>query len=577
MTEDPQSARAAEPGNDPSVSDPTAILEGYPGPALVLGAGNSVEASNPRGAGVEALLKHGALPEILTLASKARESHAIAVGTLSLTGSKGQVVLEVTVLPWGRAGRLMVLARDLTTERNLRAALVESRQRYKDLVDVSSDFSWEVDAAGRFLFVSPKGAIGYRADQLVERQARDFVVDPDDYDPLPFVSRTPMENVEMWMRRADGKTACVVLSTVPLIDDSGAWIGARGSAKDVTEERAAEAELSRARRREQLLSYVVGTIRDEVDPTNMLGAAARATHQALSADGCRIFRLVGKETFAVAAESGALDNVDDLKKAFDVKDTEGAVSNMQIGKWNVLAATTRHRHAVNGAVTVWRDAAKAPWDEDQRALIASVAAQLGIANEQITNHERILNLSRTDGMTGLLNRRAFFEEDLPRRLQRLQRNKQTAALFYVDMDNFKKVNDVHGHQAGDEAILALRDLLLEFSRPGDVIARLGGDEFAMWLDNIAHDVTLKRAETLIETSKRLRQYSGAETHPLGISVGIATYDPASGEGLEDLLARADAAMYDVKHHGKGSFRVAPPPGAAVELPPDAKRKVEKKT
>ena len=562
----------------PATSSPngSGLLDGYPGPALILSPDADVVAANPRGAGVEALLKHNALPEIMTLLGRAHEGHTIAVGTVTLAGSKGDVVLEVTAAPWNDSGLLLLLARDLTMERNLRAALVESRQRYKDLVDVSSDFSWEVDAQGRFQFVSPKGAIGYRADQMVERAAVDFVIDPENYDPLPFLTRTPIENVEMWMRRADGRTACVVLSAVPLVDPAGAWTGARGSAKDVTEERAAEAELSRARRREQLLNYVVGTIRDEVDPTNMLNAAAQATHQALSADGCRIFRLVGKNKFAIAAESGVIEGVDDIQKAFNAEDTEGHVAEITIGRWNVLAATTHYRHAVNGAVTLWRDKSKQPWDDDQRLLVGAVAGQLGIANEQITNHERILNLSRTDGMTGLLNRRAFFEEDLPRRLARLQRNNQTAALYYVDMDNFKKVNDIRGHQAGDEAILELRDIMMEFSRPGDVIARLGGDEFAMWLDNIAPDVARKRADTLIENSKRLRKFSGMETHPLGISVGIATYDPTTNEGLDDLLARADAAMYDVKHHGKGGFRVAPPPGAALNLPPDAKKKTETK-
>ena len=132
---------------------------------------------------------------------------------------------------------------------------------------------------------------------------------------------------------------------------------------------------------------------------------------------------------------------------------------------------------------MWKPAKSEAWDDDHRLMLTDVANQLGIANEQIANHERIVALSRTDSMTGLLNRRAFYEEELPRRISRLERANQTASMFYVDMDNFKRVNDVHGHQAGDEAILFLRDMLINFSRPGDLIARLGGDEFAMWLDD----------------------------------------------------------------------------------------------
>ena len=190
----------------------------------------------------------------------------------------------------------------------------------------------------------------------------------------------------------------------------------------------------------------------------------------------------------------------------------------------------------------------------------------------MTNHERIVALSRTDSLTGLLNRRAFFEEELPRRLERLERNRESAALFYVDMDNFKRVNDVHGHQKGDEAILFLCEMMRDHSRPGDVVARLGGDEFAMWLDKIGPETSMNRASTLIKSSTTLRQFSGSESHPLGISLGIALYDPKDDEALEELLARADGAMYEVKKSGKGGFKVAPPPPAKAASPPeDAKR------
>ncbi|MEK7246087.1 MAG: diguanylate cyclase, partial [Pseudomonadota bacterium] len=94
----------------------------------------------------------------------------------------------------------------------------------------------------------------------------------------------------------------------------------------------------------------------------------------------------------------------------------------------------------------------------------------------------------------------------------------------------------------------------------------GGDEFAMWLDNIAPDVAVKRAETLIKASERLRKFSGMPEYPLGISLGVALYDPATGETLEHLLGRSDEAMYAIKRAGKGGFRVAPP--ASCERTPD---------
>jgi len=555
---------SAPAGSDASREE---MLAGYPGAALLVGPDGLVVCSNAKGAGLEALIEHEAAPEIKNLIDQARSDGSVAAGSVSLNSAKGEIVLEITVVPGpvkegDEGGEVLVMARDMTMERNLRTALVESRQRYKDLVEVSSDFSWETDAEGNFIFVSPRGALGYKAEELINSKAEDFVITPEEFSPLPFVSARPLDKVEIWMRRKGGETACVILSCVPLIaeeDGKEQWKGTRGICRNITDERENESALARARRREQHLNYIVSTIRDELEPHNMLNAAAAATARALGLAGCRIYRRSKDEAFMVAAEHGNTEGLEDLDSKLASLDEDDQLVDFAIGKWHVLATSTNYRQRINGALTIWKAASDEPWDDDHLLLIGDVANQLGIANEQISNHERIVALSRTDSMTGLLNRRAFYEEDLPRRISRLQRSRETAALFFVDMDNFKQVNDVHGHQAGDDAILLLRDILMEMSRPGDVISRLGGDEFAMWLDGVSEEVTEERAERLIEASQVMKKFSGDKDNPLGISIGVAIYDPENEEPLDDLFSRADAAMYKVKKAGKGGFQMADPP------------------
>jgi diguanylate cyclase (GGDEF)-like protein/PAS domain S-box-containing protein len=534
------------------------FLAGYPGGALLVDARGAVLATNSKGAAIEALLRRGEGEEIADLIAEAAEGPAIATAGLALPGANGDILVEVTVMPAAAAdGTLLILVRDRTIEHNLRSVLVESRQRFKDLVEISSDFAWEVGPDGTFAFVSPRGALGYEAAELVGRHPEEFVLDAGEYSPLPFFCDRPLDEVEMWMRRADGTTACVVASCLPLGSESGETFGARGVCRDVTGDRERAAALDRARNREQLLNHIVGAVRDEVEPANMLNAAASATGRALNAAGCRIFRRSGTGGFTVAAEYGTVAGMGALEAILDERGIEEVSFEIDVGGWTVLAATTHYRHAANGAVCMWKRSAAGPWDDDSRILIGDVANQLGIANEQINNHERIVRLSRTDGLTGLLNRRAFYEEELPRRLRRLEHSGETAALFYMDLDNFKAVNDTFGHQRGDEVLLFLRDMLIEYSRPGDVISRLGGDEFAMWLDGIRPEVTVRRAETLLQESKALNQFSADRANPLGLSVGIATYDPGTAEPLDELLARADAAMYAVKNRGKGGIELAP--------------------
>ena len=554
------------------------LLAGYPGAALLVNDKGRVSFSNAKGAGLEALIQHDAAPEIRKMVDQARSEGYVAADSVLLNSAKGEITLEIVCVPgFAGGGDVLVMARDMTMERNLRTALVESRQRYKDLVEVSSDFSWETNVDGEFIFVSPKGALGFQAEELINKKAEEFVLSPEEFSPLPFVSPKSLEDVEIWMRHNDGSTACVILSCVPLMAEENGkeqWRGSRGICRNVTEERENESALARARRREQHLNYIVSTIRDELEPHNMLNAAAAATARALGVTGCRIYRRGKEDAFRIAAEHGNVEGLEILETKLTALDTGDKLVEMDIYKWHVLAAATNYRQRINGAISIWKSSSNGPWDDDHLLLISDVANQLGIANEQISNHERILALSRTDSMTGLLNRRAFYEEDLPRRISRLQRSRETAALFFVDMDNFKRVNDVHGHQAGDDAILVLRDLLMEMSRPGDVIARLGGDEFAMWLDGISPEVTEKRAGRLIEASESLREFSGDDDHPLGISVGVAIYDPDDNEALDDLSARADKAMYEVKNAGKGGFHMADPPPTRTD-PAEGVRTIEK--
>ena len=537
------------------------LLDGYPDAALMVRDDGGVIATNEKGLGLKALLEHNEADPIPDMIQKAVVEKTVVVGPVLFKGLRGEILLEISVMPQldpsgVASGDLLVLSHDVTMERNLRSALVESRQRYKDLVEVSSDFAWEVDEKETYCFVSPDGALGFTPDDMIGRDPKDFIIDAEHYQPLPFLSDRPMDNVEVWMKTASGRDACVVVSCLPLSGENGDWCGARGICRNVTEDREREAALRSAQEREYLLGYIVNSIRDELDPLNMLTKAATATSQALGASGCRIYRKFGENEYNIAAEYGDTTNTDGVEELLGKVSEEIGAHPAEIGPWRVLVTSTHYRQAINGGICIWKPLDSEDWDDNFHILIGDVANQIGIANEQIANHERIVNLSRTDSMTGLLNRRAFFEEELPRRFKRLEHNKQSAALFYLDLDNFKMVNDIHGHQKGDEAILCLRDMMIEFSRPGDAMVRMGGDEFALWMDGMSPEVMIKRVETILKASECLREFSGDDDHPLGVSIGVAQYNPDSGEDLESLVARADAAMYDVKRAGKGGYHVA---------------------
>lgn len=543
--------------------------------ALLIGHDNRCLYATPLAAPLVAVLARLDAPPVSAeyttlgaLLAQMRRTGRAAAGVVGAADDRLTRVFDVTVMPAADADRnadvALAIGRDVTLATSMRRTLVESRQRYKDLVEVSAAFAWETNADGTLVFVSPQGVLGYSVDELVGRQPDSFLAEPlDGGSLLPFTTREPTADVEVWMRRADGSAVCLLISAVPLYDDAGRWTGARGVCRDITDVRERNIAIARSRNRERLLSFIVRSFRDEVDPENMLTIAAATVAQGVGVSGCNVLRARAPEEpkqspseLAVAASFGRVGGAGDLKEVIATFAAGHDIVETVIGKWNVLAAVTRYRQEVNGGIVLWRELSRVPYDEDDRILLSDLSAQVGIAIEQISNHEHILALSRTDALTGLYNRRAFIEE-LERRTQRLRHDGRSAALLYVDLDNFKMVNDLFGHKRGDDALFEVKRLLQSATRPSDLVARLGGDEFAVWMDGVDEAVAVAKAKSLLDGSATLESFSGGLGRTLSMSIGIAVYDPASDESIDALLSRADGAMYQTKHSGKGSFRVAP--------------------
>lgn len=529
-------------------------LARYPGPVACVDEGGRMLAANEKAAENLPDLAPGADTKLAQAIREAFAGDTATAATVATAQDQGAV--SVTVVPVGTpaAGRraVLLLGRDMTLMRNLRTALTESRQRYKDLVEISSDFAWETDAEGKFKFVSPRGALNYRADQLVGRDPREFLFLPAETDTdLPFAAKAPREDVTIWAKRADGKPACLLVSCLPVLAEDGAWLGARGVARDVTEARERDVALARARAREQLLAYIVRQIRDEIVPQNMMNAAAAAIAKGFGAVGCRIYRARPEGGFQVAAEFGPATQVEAPLSSLGVAG-EGWRSQSD-GK-RMIGIATRYRQAVNGAISLWRNEDSRDFDKEDLGLLAELADQIGIALQQLANHEELERLSCTDTLTGLLNRRVFIET-VRRRLEDAGGSGRPGALGYVDLDNFKCVNDSFGHQRGDAVLVAVADILRGHVGARDLAARLGGDEFAVWFEDTDADRAAAKAAALRTGAAALAPFAGDAARPLGFSVGIAVFDPSSGEPIDQLMARADAAMYSIKKSGKGGCAI----------------------
>ncbi len=174
--------------------------------------------------------------------------------------------------------------------------------------------------------------------------------------------------------------------------------------------------------------------------------------------------------------------------------------------------------------------------------------------------------SRSDPLTGMLNRRSF-DESLAAQLAHARRYKRSGALLIVDLDRFKQVNDEFGHAVGDEALRLVSRVLAENLREtdmvgrdeGGLVARLGGDEFALLLPETDAAGVEAVAGRLVAALAAEPLVVGEREVQLGFSIGAATFGPSEARSAEELLAAADRAMYVVKAAGGG--------GASIESRP----------
>ena len=166
--------------------------------------------------------------------------------------------------------------------------------------------------------------------------------------------------------------------------------------------------------------------------------------------------------------------------------------------------------------------------------------------------QQLDKLAHYDHLTGLANR-LYFEAELPRAVEHTLQSGQRMALLFVDLDNFKTVNDQWGHDAGDEVLQIVAKRMLSQLRQSDLVFRLGGDEFAVLLSDIGQPLQAELlAERLIQ-SVREPMWVKAALMPVGATIGLALC-PDHSSDAHQLLQQADEAMYQAKRAGKNTFR-----------------------
>jgi diguanylate cyclase (GGDEF)-like protein/PAS domain S-box-containing protein len=365
---------------------------------------------------------------------------------------------------------------------------------------------------GRIVFVNERAeqVFGYARDELIgqpvatlwpehvrEQYSRNMGLYFEMAHPLRFSN-------EAWGLRRDGSEFVGEMSWGIVQTDAGPLLLAVG--RDISEQRAAENRLRALRTMgERALAGA--------DPQDLADEAVELLCSALPVTGAEV-RLAGERALASSGSLTArgtrlsIGSEDEL-----VLDTEGELNDEEIG------------------------------------FVRAVAHILSTALARLRDEERVRHEAVHDPLTGLANR-TLFRDRAQQALARSERSGGGIGLLFLDLDNFKHVNDAHGHAAGDEVLVELAGRLQAAVRPADTVARLGGDEFVVLCEQIDRQTAVALGERLQEAI-RLPVTIGGTVHDLSASIGIAL-------GLTDadvLLGEADSALYRAKAGGGGRVEV----------------------
>jgi len=355
------------------------------------------------------------------------------------------------------------------------------------------------------------------------------------------------------------------------LETGGSWIIVT-VARDITDRKLAEERRARNLRRQERIARFGQEALAERDPAELVRSAVQTLLEALNSEAVGYFEpgpnggemvlraLVG--TNSDGAHGGVFRFADDHPVSRVQQNGEPSFvtgSELDIG-WarlfgSVALTPVRAQQGVRAVLCIGQRAQDGFGDEAVNFMRA-IATILSTALQRIDSETRLTYLAQFDSLTGLPNR-ALLTDRFAQAIVQAGRRATALGVLFVDLDEFKVVNDTLGHAAGDELLQATAKRLQASIRPGDTVARIAGDEFALLLADLGNqDHAAIVAQKIIAALSEPFSLRGREVL-VTASIGIATF-PGDAKEAEALLAAADAAMYRAKQSGRNAYQFFTP-------------------
>jgi len=422
------------------------------------------------------------------------------------------------------------------------AALRESEERFRSLFELSSDWYWEQDEQYRFVRYSDN--VDDKAGVLPSSTSMGFArweqagvdLNSADWEEHKAVCRAHKPFRDFTYRRVmpDGSSRWTSVSGLPAFDARGRFRGYRGVGMNITERRAAEEAVRQSEERFRLLAENIDQVFWLIDPHKKQVLYVSPAYETiwgrsredLHGNPVRWIRAVHRED-----RKRILEKI--MKSQAELEHDE---------EFRIVRPDGTERHIQSRSFPI-RDQSGALY------RIAGIVQDVTIRTQQ---DHRIRYLAYYDALTGLPNR-VLVANRLEQAVLQAHRHAQMVAVFYVDLDDFKIVNDTLGHQAGDALLQQVSLRLRQALRTEDTVGRLAGDEFLILMRGFSSDADSARvAEKTLASLSLAFQVAGREVH-VSASIGISIF-PRDAEDAEVLVRHADAALRSAKEEGRNTYR-----------------------
>lgn len=459
-----------------------------------------------------------------------------------------------------------------------------NRHHLAFLLDNVPDLVFIKDCAGRYEYMNAAAlaSLGFERNYLNSRSMTIFDLAPkpvaeciDRLDRHILAENRDMYDAEERLVGEDGATRWYAGTRIILRDQSGAPVGLAGISREITfakrqeTMRRSHATLLEMIVKGQPLNDILAAVVQEVEGLldNVYGSVLMLDEKRLilnseAAPSLPESYVSTVDGVPVGPNNGSCGTAAFRREAVYVSDT------FENPLWADYVDTVKqhglrscwstpifgNNDVLLGTFALYSRSVRMPTDME-REIIDMATNIAGIAIDRRRAEERVHYMAHHDPLTGLSNRNLFWGQ-FRRALHEAKRENRLVAITYLDLDNFKQINDIHGHAAGDDVLCALAERITRCIRASDVAVRLGGDEFAIIFSNPNHDEAgiLARLDTIRRIVQEPIALSTAALE-VTCSMGTAFY-PRDGNTPESLLAKADAAMYQAKRGNRDRVRAA---------------------